>query len=78
MTANDRVMARQASDLLFAFARDGEPSAKGLTDWQSDRILRDRTMIFGPDEIEQRRNFRKVRLDVLKGATKIVDLFAKP
>jgi hypothetical protein len=71
-------MARQASDLLFAFARDGAPAAKGVPEWQSDRILRDRTMIFGPETIEQRRNFMKVRLDVLKGTTKIVDLFAKP
>ena len=49
-----------------------------MPEWQNDRILRDRTMMFGPETIEQRRNFMKVRLDVLKGATKVVDLFAKP
>lgn len=78
LTEKDRAIARQASDLLFAFARDGAPAAQGVPDWQSDRILRDRTMIFGPEAIAQRRNFMKVRLDVLKGATKVVDLFARP
>lgn len=78
LTAKDRVMARQASDLLFAFARDGTPAVKGVAEWQSDRFLRDRTMVFGPDRIAQRHNFMKIRLNVLKGATKVVDLFARP
>lgn len=78
LTDRDRVVARQASDLLFTFARDGAPAAKGVPDWQSDRFLRDRTLVFGPDRIAQRHNFMKIRLDVLKGATKVVDLFARP
>ena len=35
--------------------------------------MRDRTLVFGSDKIELKRNFMRVRLDVLIGVTKIVD-----
>ncbi len=73
LTEADRAIARQSGDLLFAFARDGVPAADGVPAWQSDRRLRDRTLVIGADGITQRRSFMKVRLDVLMGVTRIVD-----
>lgn len=74
----DRDHARKVSGYVYEFARTGKPAFAGSPEWQDDRAFRDRTLIFGPDKIEARRNFMKVRLDVLKGVTKIVDtLFGK-
>lgn len=69
----DRDYARKVSGYMIAFAKTGKPTFAGSAEWQDDRFLRDRTLIFGPSAIEQRRNFMKVRLDVLMGAAKIVD-----
>lgn len=69
----DRDYARQVSGYVFAFAKTGTPAFAGSPAWQDHRPLRDLTLIFGPEKIEQRRNFMKARLDVLKGVTKIVD-----
>lgn len=74
----DREYARKVSGYMLEFARTGKPAFAGSPDWQDDRLFRDRTLVFGPDKIEQRHNFMKVRLDVLVGATKIIDsLFGK-
>jgi para-nitrobenzyl esterase len=73
----DRDYARNVSNHMIAFARSGNPATSSRY-WQDDRAFRDRTMIFGPEKIEQRSNFMKVRLDVLMGATKVVEtLFSK-
>lgn len=69
----DRDYARKVSGYMVAFAKTGKPAFVGSAEWQDDRFLRDRTLIFGPSAIEQRRNFMKVRLDVLMGVAKIVD-----
>lgn len=69
----DRDYARKVSGYVFAFARTGKPSFAGSPAWQDHKLLRDRTLVFGPEKIEQRRNFMKARLDVLKGVAKIVD-----
>jgi para-nitrobenzyl esterase len=77
LTEADRAIARKSADLLLAFARDGVPSARGVPDSQSDELLRDRTLVIGPDAITQQRNFMKVRLDVLMGVTRIVEKLFK-
>lgn len=73
LTTADRAMAQRCGDLMFSFARGGEPVAQNVPAWQSDRLLRDRTLVFGPDAITAKRNFMKVRLDVLIGVTRLVD-----
>ncbi|MFT3732938.1 MAG: carboxylesterase/lipase family protein [Hyphomicrobium sp.] len=74
----DHAYARKVSGYVFAFADTGKPSFDGAAEWQDHKLLRDRTLVFGEDDIEQRRNFMKARLDVLKGVTKIADtLFGK-
>lgn len=73
LTDADRTMARKCGDLLFAFARDGTPAATGVPAWQSDRLLRDRTLLIGPSDVSQKPRFMKVRLDVLMGVARIVD-----
>lgn len=74
----DREYARKASGYMLQFAKTGKPAFAGSPEWRDDRVLRDRTLVFGQDKIEQRSNFMKVRLDVLMGVTKIVDsLFGK-
>lgn len=65
--------ARKVSGYVFEFAKTGKPTFAGSPEWQDHKLLRDRTLVFGPEKIEQRRNFMKPRLDVLKGVTKIVD-----
>lgn len=74
----DRAYARKVSGYVVEFARTGKPASPGSPEWQSDRFLRDSTLVFGPEKIEQKKNFMKLRLDVLMGTTKIVDtLFGK-
>ncbi len=73
----DREFARRVSNYMVEFASSGKPALAGGPVWQDDRLFRDRTLVFGPDGIEQRRNFMKTRLDVLMGATKIVDSLFK-
>lgn len=73
----DRDYARRVSNYMVAFAKTGRPAA-GPPEWQDDRAFRDRTLIFGQEQIEPRNNFMKVRLDVLMGAAAIVEaLFRK-
>lgn len=69
----DRDYARKVSGYVFEFAKTGKPAFAGSPEWQDHKLLRDRTLVFGPKKIEQRRNFMKARLDVLKGVTKIAD-----
>jgi para-nitrobenzyl esterase len=69
-TDADRALARTASDYLFAFARDGRPSAPGAPPWPSDTQIRDRTMVFGGN-VEVERRFMRARLNVMIGASKI-------
>ncbi|HEX6610710.1 MAG TPA: hypothetical protein VF051_08035, partial [Hyphomicrobiaceae bacterium] len=63
-------LARRASDYLFAFARDGRPSAPGAPAWPSDTRLRDRTMMFA-DKVEVESGFMRARLNLMIGASKI-------
>jgi para-nitrobenzyl esterase len=69
-TDADRALARRASDYLFAFARDGRPSAQGAPAWPSDTRLRDRTMVFA-DNVEAQSRFMRARLNVMIGASRI-------
>ena len=69
-TDADRTLARRASDYLFAFARDGRPSAPGAPAWPSDTRLRDRTMMFA-DKVEVESGFMRARLNLMIGASKI-------
>jgi para-nitrobenzyl esterase len=69
-TDADRALARRASDYLFAFARDGRPSAPGAPPWPSDTRVRDRTMVFSGN-VEVERRFMRARLNVMIGASKI-------
>jgi para-nitrobenzyl esterase len=70
--------ARTVSSYVAAFARTGEPTSGSGPEWQSDKFLRDRTMVFGNDKIELERNFMKARLDILKAGVSVVErLFAK-
>jgi para-nitrobenzyl esterase len=69
----DREYARKVSGYMFEFAKTGNPAFDGSPEWQNGRAFRDRTLVFGPDKIEQRSNFMKVRLGMLIGVTKIVD-----
>jgi para-nitrobenzyl esterase len=69
-TDADRALARTASDYLFAFAKDGRPSAPSAPPWPSDTRVRDRTMVFG-GKVEVERRFMRARLNVMIGASKI-------
>jgi para-nitrobenzyl esterase len=69
-TDADRALARRASDYLFSFARDGQPSASGAPAWPSDTRLRDRTMVFG-EKVELESGFMRARLNVIIGASRI-------
>lgn len=69
-TDADRALARQTNDYLFAFARDGRPSASGSPAWPSDPRLRDWTMLFA-DKVEVESGFMRARLNLMIGASKI-------
>jgi para-nitrobenzyl esterase len=77
-TAADKAFARKTSGYIFEFARTGVPRSKDAPEWQDDRLLRDRTLVFGPDKIELKSNFMRARLSVMIGLSKIADtLFSK-
>lgn len=69
-TDADRALAQRASDYLFAFARDGRPSAPSAPAWSSDTRWRDRTMVFA-DKVEVESGFMRARLNMFLGVSKI-------
>jgi para-nitrobenzyl esterase len=77
-TKRDFDYARTVSDYVAAFARTGTPASGNGPQWQDDRFLRDRTMVFGNEKVELQRNFMKARLDILKAGVGLVErLFAR-
>ena len=75
-TAQDRAIAKVASDYIVAFARTGTPTARTGPVWQRDRRLRDRSLVFGREKVEPRSNFMRIRLDTMTGVTRLLDAFA--
>jgi para-nitrobenzyl esterase len=71
-TKGDAAYARAASSYFAEFARSGAPSSDGAPAWPSDGGLRDAALVFGRETIELDRNFMRLRLNTLIGATRLV------
>ena len=72
VTAEDREVARRASDYVFEFARTGQPAASDSPAWPRHSARRDKTLIFGENVAVQTR-FMRTRLNVFLGVSRIVD-----
>ena len=72
VTAEDREVARRASDYLFEFARTGKPAASDSPAWPRHRARQDRTLVFG-DNVALQSNFMRPRLNIFLGVSRIVD-----
>ena len=72
MTAEDREVARRASNYVFEFARTGKPAASDSPAWPRHSARRDQTLVFG-ENVSVQTGFMRTRLNVFLGVSRIVD-----
>ena len=75
LTEADRAASRRVADYWVAFARDSMPAADAPV-WPRDGRQRAETLVFGPDGIVPRTDFRKRRLDTFIGALNVIGLIS--